>query len=281
MKFTQDQAVAQVAEYFKSEHWIGFLEVLKRGTEVRHAHIYLDSCLTPMELGPIIEAYFEKAGLPIQRAIKFLPIKADMLNVYNVTPKGMCHFEFFLRYNEDVVLAPMPAKYSREKKNASYWDDEFMQNYYKQYDFHDITPEAEEQIKAYFAGDDFRYCYRMMIDEYRGLIHSHGLVETSIHPEKLIPYAEAAFKELGVEVFRSVSVIFNSFGKEIPKIVFLLGAPEVSVEVEWHYNPNVAIKAVNPNFFRLADERMLHKYVAERPRLSLSPESIEKVIKSF
>ena len=281
MKFSQEQAVQAVYEYFSSPHWLDFLKVLSRGQEVRHAHLYLDSCLTPAELGAVVEAYLEKHDIPIQRALKYLPITPDMLNVYNVMPKGMCHFELFLRYNPDVIIAPMPAKYSREKKNASFWDDAFMQDYYKQYDFKPITPAAEQDIRNYFWGNDFRYCYRMMIDEYRALIHSHGLIETSFHPEELILYAVESFRELGVTVQKAVSVVFHCAGKDLPKMVFLLGAPETSVEIEWHYNPNVTIKPVEPRLYRIADSDMMEHYIKARERLSLSAESVAKIISQF
>lgn len=278
MKWTQEQAVESVVCYFKSEHWLNFLEVLKKGEEIRHAHLYLDSCLTPGEMGAVVEGYFEKNGIPIQRSLKSLPITYDMLNVYNVMPRGMCHFEIFLRYNPDAIIGPMPPRYSREKQNASFWDDKFMEEFYKQYEFKKITPAAETEIKKYFYGDDFRYCYRMMIDEYRGLIHSHGLIETCYHPEELIPYAVSSFEEMGVKVHKAVSVVFNCGGKDIPKMVFLLGAPETSVEIEWHYNPNVVIKAADPRFYRLADSRMLNEYQLARERLVLEKNAIERIV---
>ena len=281
MNFTQDQAVQKVSNYFKSPHWVDFLEELKRGDAVRHAHIYVDSCLTPQEMGEVIEAYLEKKGIPIQRALKYLPITPDLLNVYNVMPKGMCHFELFLRYNAEEIITPMPAKYSREKKDASYWDNDYMKEVYKQYSFKSIDAAAEKDIKDYFYGNDFRYCYRMMIDEYRGIIHSHGLIETCFHPEELIPYAIASYNEMGVRVQKALSVVFHCAGKDLPKMVFLLGAPETSIEIEWHYNPNVTIKAVEPRFFRVADGQMLTTYQAARPRLSLSKESVAKIIASF
>lgn len=281
MKFTQEEAVKAISEYFKAPQWVNFLDAISVGDSVRHAHIYIDSCLSPEGLGEIAEAYLEKKGIPIQRGLKYLPITPDMLNVYNIMPKGMCHFEFFLRYNPDVIIAPMPEKYSREHKNASTWDDAFMMEHYKQYKFREITPEVEKDIHDYFWGDDFRYCFRMMIDEYRGLIHSHGLIETSFNPEQLIPYAVESFKEMNVEVQKAVSVVFCCAGKDTPKMVFLLGSPEVSVEIEWHYNPNVTIKTCDPKFFRLADGKMYREYLAARDRLYLTKESINAVIDTF
>jgi len=281
MNFNQVQAVDRIIKYFQEEQWLGFLDDIRVGDTVRHAHIYIDSCLSPEDLGQIVEAYFQKMNLPIQRSLKHLPITPDMLNVYNIMPKGMCHFEFFLRYNPDTIIEPMPEKFSREHKNASTWDDRFMEKHYKQYAFKKITPEAEKDIRDYFWGDDFRYCYRMMIDEYRGLIHTHGLIETCYHPEELIPYAVESFREMNVEVQKAVSVVFCCAGKDIPKMVFLLGSPEVAVEIEWHYNPNVTIKAADPRFFRIADAGMYTKYLAARERLLLTKESISAVIASF
>ena len=281
MNFTQEQAIAKVSDYFSSSQFVDFVEELKRGDEVRHAHLYIDSCLSPVELGKVVEAYFEKKEIPIQRALKYLPIAPDLLNIYNVMPKGMCHFEFFLRYNEEEIIAPMPPEYSREKKNASFWDDAYMKKFYKQYSFKKISKDDKKEIKKYFFGDDFRYCYRMMIDEYRALIHSHGLIETSYHPEELIPYGVKSFEEMGVEVQKAVSVVFNCNGKDMPKMVFLLRAPETVVEVEWHYNPRIGIKPADPRFYRLADTGMFEKYNAARKRLVLSKSSIEKIVASF
>ena len=61
MNFTQEQAIAKVSDYFSSSQFVDFVEELKRGDEVRHAHLYIDSCLSPVELGKVVEAYFEKS----------------------------------------------------------------------------------------------------------------------------------------------------------------------------------------------------------------------------
>lgn len=107
MQYSQERIASEVTSYFKSDHWKGFVETLSRGEVIRHAHIYLESLLNPFDLAIIIEEYFKKINLPLERGTKILPIKAELLNIYNIKPKGMAHFEFFLRYNPLTILAPM------------------------------------------------------------------------------------------------------------------------------------------------------------------------------
>jgi hypothetical protein len=73
----------------------------------------------------------------------------------------------------------MSPEKAREKATAFFWDDNFMHEYYKQYSFREVTERDIEIIKEYFRSDSWREAYRIMTDEYAGIIHSHALVETS------------------------------------------------------------------------------------------------------
>ena len=281
MPFSETEITTSLLSYFESAHWTSFVKELERGEEVRHAHIYVDSCLAPQGVGKIIEAYFAAAGRPLIRNIRYLPITPETLNIYNVTPQGMCHFEMFLHYNPEVILSPMPDEFSREGQQSSFWDDAHMENFYKDYDFQPITTQAEQKIKDYFYGPDFRYAYLMMTDDNRGLLHTHAVVETSIHPEQLIPYAVKSLEEMHAEVQKTVSVVFNCYKKDTPKMIFLLGKPEICVEVEWHYNPHVVIKAADPRLYRFIDEQMMREYSAAYPRIPVPAKSVTQVISKF
>lgn len=278
MQYSQERIASEVTSYFKSDHWKGFVETLSRGEVIRHAHIYLESLLNPFDLAIIIEEYFKKINLPLERGTKILPIKAELLNIYNIKPKGMAHFEFFLRYNPLTILAPMSPEKAREKATAFFWDDNFMHEYYKQYSFREVTERDIEIIKEYFRSDSWREAYRIMTDEYAGIIHSHALVETSVHPEILLPYALESFDELGCKMNRAVSVVFNAFGKDIGKLTFLLSSPEVVVELEWHFNPRIVINSVKPNIFRIATDEMLDRFMARYERVSIDKTICNQII---
>lgn len=281
MEFSREQIVSSVVNYFKSDHWQSFMKELSRGLVVRHAHIYLSSCLNPFDLAKIIEAYFEGINLPVERAIRILPIKPELLNVYNIKPKGMAHFEFFLTYDSDVILAPASSENSREGTSMAFWDDDYMKEYFKKYKFREAGQIEIEQIKEYFKSREWKEVLYTMTDLYAGVIHSHGLIETSIHPEVLLPYAVKSLEEMGIKIGRALAVVYSCFGRDVGKLTFLLNSPEVVLELEWFYNPNVVIRPAIPNVFQIATEEMLEKFMAKYERINIAKDVQKEIISSF
>jgi hypothetical protein len=52
---------------------------------------------------------------------------------------------------------------------------------------------------------------------------------------------------------------------DIGKLVYLLTKPQIVVELEWHFNPEVTIKAASIPYFRLATSSRLNELLQVRP----------------
>ena len=81
----------------------------------------------------------------------------------------------------------------------------------------------------------------------------------------MIKIGEEHIRRKGLELIRSTSIVFNSYGRDIGKLVFLLTKPEIVVVPEWHFNPEVTIKAASIPYFRLATSSRLNELLQIRP----------------
>ena len=130
-----------------------------------------------------------------------------------------------------------------------FWDDAFMEDYYKNFGFKPIGMSERKDADNYFQSKVWNDNLLVLIDDFGGIIHSHALVESSLDPEQLIKIGEEHIRRKGLELIRSTSIVFNSYGMDIGKLVYLLTKPEIVVELEWHFNPEVTIKAASIPYF--------------------------------
>ena len=98
-----------LVEFFSSAHWTDYVRKLESGPHIRHAHIYNDGVVDPRSIARLLTFYFQKFDRSLQRRIKILPLNEDFMNVYNVHPKGQCHWEFFINYAPEVLVRPADA----------------------------------------------------------------------------------------------------------------------------------------------------------------------------
>ena len=234
-----------VVSYFESEDWNELMRQMARGKEVRHAHIYADSILHPEPMLKIVEEYFKSRGLPLQRKVYLLTPGGThaMTDIYNIHPRqDWGHCELIFRYSEDQILAPMSAGATRAGKTVEVWDEQYMEKFYKKYDFKTkLTSQDEKDILAYFDSPEWKLQYNFMLGGTNR--HAHSLVETSIHPEIIQEFAIKALENRGWEVSKSVSILYGWKGGEFGKLTILLKKPEIMLELEWDFNPNVSIKS--------------------------------------
>jgi hypothetical protein len=101
-----------------------------------------------------------------------------------------------------------------------------------------LSPRLSERKDAdsYFQSKAWNDNLLVLIDDFGSIIHSHALVESSLDPEQLIKIGEEHIRRKGLELIRSTSIVFNSYGIDIGKLVYLLTKPEIVVEPEWHFN---------------------------------------------
>lgn len=213
-----------MVDYLTSDQWSEFMNILSRGTKVRHAHLYIESVLHPGTLEKIAEAYLEKNNIDYKGKKGLLSHGKGYTNIYYIQPKDMCHFEIMSVYNPDIVIEPMSSKKTREGQTIDYWDDDFMQNFYKKISFKAMGKEERKKVEQYFQSDGWKQAYVTMAYSDEN-VHSHCIVETSLHPEEILPIGEEAIESRGWEVDRAVSVVFSMRGYDIGKITYLLSKP--------------------------------------------------------
>jgi len=253
------------------------ISILDKGDEVYHVHTYADSIVHPLSLAKIIEGYFEKKGWGLERKIKVIPLPGsnDMADIYCICPKDRAYFEVILNLSPDVILQPM------DKKTIDVWDEEYMTNFYKQFDLkRQVSEEEEDQIRQYFQSGYWEIGYEFAKNPKH--CHSHIVVETSIHPLELIKYAKEAIKTNGFSISKAVSIVYGYGGKETPKIVFLTTPPESYIELEWHYNPDVVISPrFDPFIFLLTDDMLRSDLNRCDFLVSLEEEEIREIVKNI
>jgi hypothetical protein len=266
----------QIAQYFESEQWLGALKVMSRGRdEVRHAHVYTDSIIHPDSIRRVVEAYFAAKGIEVERKVKLVSIGRGQLVVYYIQPTGMCHFEVFPRFSEDVVLEPMEGQYARGGIAFEYWGVDSMAEYYKKFDFATMGTTEEEAVRNYFQSSAWEQLYAVMYYEAERRVHCHAIIETNLHPEEILPLGIEAIEARGWEVDRGVSVVFGVNGFEQGKLTFLVKNPEIILELEWAHIKDVTIR---PGVLPIARETttdMVEKDIAGLNYIELNNDDID------
>lgn len=268
----------KVIEYFKSEHWKQVDQVLAKGEDVYHAHIYADSILAPPPVARIIKSYFDIRGYPLQRKILIIPNGRDVADLYGIHPKGCAHFELFLQYSDQVVLEPAADPF-RGKKNVEWWDKKFMEEYYKQFRFREFGSLEEKQVVSYFKSKEWEMSYLIMAAGRN--LHSHTLVKTGIHPEILLKYGVAAIEAKGWKVERATSIVFGMKGLDRGKVTYLLRQPEMILELEWDFDPNTVIEPGPMPIYRIYDEDLLLKDTAHCNYFVLDQSQVNEIINAL
>lgn len=269
----------KLVDYFAGPHWTKFVETLERagGDDILHAHIYTDTTVHPQSLSEIICRYYaELRGRRIQRGVRILSAyRKGGADIYNVLPEGLCHHEMIIRWNEEVVLEPMSPRATRQGATVEYWDTAFMERYYSQFQFRPCGPEEERQVRAYFQTDEWYKAVRFMQE---GGLHNHALVESSIHPLDVLRIAREEIERRGWVVGRAVSVVYPMYGQDYPKLTFLLNRPELVLEIEWEYNPDVIFQPGREAFILPVTTQKVESEMAGFPWIVLSERDVDDVL---
>jgi hypothetical protein len=269
-----------IVNYFQSNDWQELIRQMSRGKEVRHAHAYADSILHPEPLLRIVEGSFKAQGMPLQRKIYLIPPgnTSGMADIYNIHPNpDWGHCELILRFNQDQVLAPMATSSTPTGKSVEVWDDTYMEQYYARFDFKTaLSTQDEKDIKAYFDSPEWKLQYNFMLGGTNR--HTHSLVETTIHPEIIQEFAVKAIESRGWEVSKSVSVVYGMRGQDFGKITTLVKRPEIMLELEWAYNPNVSIKAGAEPMILATTLEDLHQCMSGYDYIRLDDQAVSEII---
>lgn len=277
--------VAEIAAYFRSEHWDRVIEALKTDSEpVYHLHAYIQTRIHPMSLEEIVKGYFAKTGHPVHRRVEIFTSGqvADAGSIHGIEPHGMPHFDLLWTWSPDAVIKPAP-----KAENVEWWGETFMQEFYRKYPFTtELTPAAEAEIDAYFASPAWtRYCE---LNEHPDVVHIHANVETSLHPDLIRTAALKAMSARGWDIAEAVPVAFQMRGQMHGKIVFIGNTPEKIFDIAWCFNP--AVHLIPSTRYWLTTESPTHdaRTMAElpillkrNPYIQLSLAEIEAVVEAI
>lgn len=253
----------KIIDYLTGREWTEAVKSMAKGREeVFHAHIYADSILHPLSLRRIMEDYFTVQERPVERTVKLLSHGKGFLNIYYIQPAGMCHFEVFLKYTPDVVIEPMSGKSSRSGKAYEYWGPEYMRAHHGKFPFRQMDEAAREEVERYFRSPSWESIYRVMAFDNERNVHSHCIVETSVHPEQILAVGAAEIERKGWDLDRAVPIVFGLNGFDQGKITYLVRSPELVLELEWEFNPDTVIKAKTDYPARITTTEMVENDMA-------------------
>lgn len=229
--------VETVAAYFRSAHWNKVIEALQIDSEpVYHLHAYIETQIHPMSLEEIVKGYFARIGRPVHRKIEIFTSGqvADSARSTASSRRG-CRISTC-----SGSIRPTPDQARRALDNVEWWGASYMKEFYAKYPFvTEMTPDAQKQVDAYFAGPAWgRYCD---LTEHRDVVHIHANVETSLHPDLILKPALAAMKKRGWDIHEVVPVAFQMRGQMHGKLVFIADKPEKIFDIAWCFNPTVAL----------------------------------------
>ena len=233
--------VREVVEYFQGDQWKRLVEdhLMCKTDSVYHTHLYVMSFIHPESLVQLFDGYFKKIGYELDRKIDLMAPK--LIALHTVHPEGLPHFDCFVEHSADHALAAMPDDHERAEHGASVLSRgrNAMNEYLAQFSFKCVGPEEEEQINAFFRG---RHWKRMV--EYvttPDVEHGHVYVKINFDPKILEMVSIAHMRAMGWTVDKVVPCLFDVKGEYRPKIVYLMGHPEIVFDIGWEYDEDVVI----------------------------------------
>lgn len=283
--------VSTIANYFQSDHWHNFLDfhVSNPDEEIWHSHLYLNTSIYPDSLVPIVEGYFAAKGHELVRCIDFLTPKpeSNLGALHNIHPKGLPHFDLFFRFNQDVILEPMPVELAEQGQNALSWGKRYMDEFYSRFAFQAMGPTEEKELDDYFTSRHWKDTLNLILEP--DIIHLHCNLRLGIDPKILELKAREAFTQQGWTLDKVVPNVFQVQGEYRGKLVFLGRHPELVYDLGWQFDPNVIIAPsyepwarddVQPGF-DLCFTSEFKDLIAENPYIQLDASEINDVIAQF
>ena len=249
----KEEITKGVVKYLKSDQWQELMRQLTQtDEEIYHTHVYVENKVGAESLYKLVERYFKRKGLALDRKIDILaPNISASLALHNVHPHNpernlyTPHFDLFWKYNPDVVIEASPSLLE-EGKNIIGWGKKEIDNFLKQFEFKCVGPREEWEIYKYFQSSHWKKFIELMVDP--SYDHVHVNVEINFDPWILKVLAVDALKEIGWQVDHVVPCIYHP-PDYLGKIIFLLKYPERVHDIAWFYNPDVVIKPFEKKTF--------------------------------
>ena len=274
--------VEEAKEYFAhSDHWRRLCSALQDpDPEGSHIHAYVETSIHPDSLEKIMTEYFARMGWPSSRKIDHMAPKAGMGSLHGIEPEGKPHFDFQWFFNSEVGLKACDG--SESGCNLLVWNRWYINRFYDQFPFRTATSEDEKALEEYFKSEHFLTGLKFPVMPTTN--HMHINVHTSVHPDVMQKYAEAALAREGFKLFYTCPNVYMVDGKYQGKLVFMCQDPEVVFDIGWQFKPEVVIESArekwifeaNPGY-DVWDESMLAE-VMNADYVKLTDEEIEQVL---
>ena len=290
-KITHTQLVEGILDYFQSEHWTNFLvyHLDNPSEEIWHSHIYVSTSIHPDSLVPIVEGFFAARHQGLVRCIDYLTPKPEIElgALHNIHPKGKPHFDFFFRFDGNVILEPMPIEKAEKRQNAISWGKSYMDKFYAQFPFQAMGPTEEKQLDDYFTSRHWKDTLNLIMEP--DIIHVHCNLLLGIDPKILEIKAQEAFAAQGWTFDKIVPNVFQVQGAYRGKLVFLGRHPELVYDLGWQFDPTVICEPslepwsrddVQPGF-DLCFKSEFNALLEKDPYVRLEDEEIKVIVARF
>lgn len=292
----QKETIQGMVNYFKSAQWQELMDMLTQTEEeIYHIHMYWENRIDAYSLIRLMERYFAKQGLTLDRKIDLTSPSPGVAGLHSVHPRDperslyIPAIDMYWRYNPNVVLEAAEPSRGESGKNLIGWGKRYMDNYYKQFDFKCVGPREEREIAKYFQSAHWKKTLRLI--ESGLYTHVHANLEINFDPWILKTLTIDALKEVGWEMDHVIPCVYKGVGGEYQgKIVFLTAYPEEVWDWGWWYNPDVVIRPATLEFcgyppedgdiaFDVWTKKFLNELLARDKYETLTDEQIEEILK--
>ena len=292
---SQSEITKGVVNYFKSDQWQELMGMLMQTEEeIYHIHMYWENRVEAQSLKKLMARYFARKGLKLDRKIDLTspsPGVAGLHSVHPHDPERSLHIpavHMYWRYNPNVVVEPASPDRGESGKNLIGWGKNYMDNFYKQFDFKCVGPREEREILNYFESAHWQKNLRLV--ESGLYAHVHANLEINLDPWILKTLAIDALKKIGWRMAHVIPCVYKGpGGKYTGKIVFLTAYPEEVWDFGWAYNPEVVIRPATFEFsgypvedgdisFDVWTKKSLNELLARDKYESLTDEQIEEIL---
>lgn len=281
----RNDLLEQVKYYFaESDHWRRLCGALQDpDPEGTHIHAYVETSVHPDSLEAVMVKYFERMGWPSSRKIDHMAPKAGMGSLHGVEPEGKPHFDFQWFFNKDVGLKACEG--GESGCNLLVWNRWYINQFYSQFPFRQVGAAEEKALEEYFKSEHFLNGLKFPVMPTTN--HMHINVHTSVHPDYIQKFAEAAFARENIKLYYTCPNVYMADGKNYRgKLVFMCESPEVVFDIGWLFDPEVVIEPAletwifeaNPGYDVWTSELLAG--VMDNDYVRLTDAEIEEVLKA-
>ena len=285
-----------LVKYFKSDQWQELMHMLtQQEEEIYHIHMYWENRIEAQSLIRLMESYFAKKGMSLDRKIDLTSPKPGVAGLHSVHPHDperslyIPAVDMYWIYNPNVIMEPASPANGEKGKNLVGWGKKYMDNYYKQFDFKCVGPREEKEILKYLHSAHWKKTVRLV--ESGLYTHVHANLEINFDPWILKTLTIDVLKEMGWKVDHVIPCVYIGVNNDYQgKIVFLTAYPEEVWDFGWWYNPDVVIRPATLEFsgyppedgdisFDVWTKKYLYELLDRDKYETLTDEQIEEIVK--